>query len=348
MYFGALNTTKVPESDMLSYIDMFNSVPHNGYANTLLYNVREGSAAKDLGYSSLVYVLYYVLFGNSYLFIFMISSIIFLFYFIAIYKIGVEYNLPAYLIVSELIVIAFFSQYFSLTFHLVRQELATSLFFYALTFRTSSIKSYIVWCVVASLMHSAIIVIVLFSFVPFIKQELTIRGMAVLVGIAIFFFTLASTLGTFILDNYELEGTVEYNVARITQMSGAQDKVKSSGILYIFSLGLLSLSAFEMIRNKGNVVYPLIVNLCFIWCVLVLGMAVSPLLQYRFYFIEFNFLPFLGFLLFRHNPKLLKAICFCTVSFLMVRFYASLNNVFQYATIEEALAKPFFLLLRVS
>lgn len=347
LYLSALNTTKVPRSDMVNYLDMFNSVPRNGYANTLLYTAH-GREAKDLGYSSLVYVLYYLLSGNQYLFIFIISSITFFFYFIAVYKIGVDNDLPAYLIVSELLVIAFFTQYFSLTFHLVRQELATSLFFYALTFRSSSIKKYIIWCMIASTMHSAIVAIMLFSLVPFINQEMTMKMAGVLIVIALSFVFIVSNIGIFLLDNYEIGGSVGYNVSRMAEAEGAQDRIKMSWILSGYSILLLLLSSIEMIMNKGDVVYPLIINLCFIWSVLVLGMSISPLLQYRFYFMEFNFLPFVTFLLFRRNQQLLKGVCFCMVIFFMVRFYAILNHVFYYVPIEEALCKPFFLLLKLS
>ncbi len=347
LYLSALNTTKVPKSDMVNYLEMFNSVPNNGFTNTLYYGTRGRGGAKDLGYTLLVYVLYHITFGNQYMFIFIVSAITFSFYFFSVYKFGVDNNLPVYLIVSELLVIAFFTQYFSLTFHLIRQELATSLFFYALTFRVSSIKKFIVWSVVASTMHSGIIVMIFFSFLPFMGQELSIKRIIVLICLALGFATLASKMGTFMLDNYELEGTAEYNVTRMAEMVGAQDRVQSTGLLYVFSAALLLFSSIEMIRNRGNVVYPLIVNLCFIWSVLVLGMSVSPLLQYRFYFMEFNFLPFVTFLLFRRNPKILKAVCFCVVIFFVVRFYAILNHVFYYVPIEEALCDPFFMLINI-
>ena len=37
LYLSALNTTKVPKSDMVNYLEMFNSVPNNGFTNTLYY-----------------------------------------------------------------------------------------------------------------------------------------------------------------------------------------------------------------------------------------------------------------------------------------------------------------------
>lgn len=348
LYLSALNSTKVPVSDMRNYLRMFNAVPSSGYSDTLLYYARGGGAAKDMGYSTLVYILYYLTFGNQNAFIIIVSSITFSFYFIAIYKFCVKYELPIYLIVSELLVIAFFTQYFTLTFHLVRQELATSIFFYALTFRSSSIKKYIIWSVVASTMHSAIVAIVIFSIIPYMNQELTKKRIVILVGIALSFIFIVSNVGVFLLDNIELEGSFEYSVSRMAEAEGASDGLnKSSGTIYIYSALMTFLSIIEILKNKGNVTYPLIVNLCFVWGVLVLGLYGSPLLQYRFYFMEHNFLPFVVFLLFRHNSIILKMVCFCTVLFFIVRFYVSLNNVFQYVPSEEALTEPFFGLINM-
>ena len=155
-------------------------------------------------------------------------------------------------------------------------------------------------------------------------------------------------MGSFLLDNYELEDSIEYSVSRMAEAEKAQTELKMSGIINAFSVLMLLICFIEMVRNRGQVVYPLIVNLCFMWSVLVLGMSISPLIQYRFYFIEYNFLPFVVFLLFRHNSQILKPLCLCVVVFLIYRFYTNLNNVFQFASIEEALAEPFFLLLRVS
>ena len=88
MYLSALNTTKIPESDMVNYIDMFCSVPKNGYYRTLTY-LSESGTTKDAGYASLVYLMYYILSGNQYLFIFLVSIFTFLFFLLSIYKFSV-------------------------------------------------------------------------------------------------------------------------------------------------------------------------------------------------------------------------------------------------------------------
>lgn len=331
---------------MLAYIDMFKSVPQNGYHRTLTY-MSGGDTTKDVGYASLVYLIYYIFSGNQHLFVFAISILIFSFFFVSIYKFSVQYEQQNYIIVAELFVIAFFTQYFSLTFHLVRQELATSIFFYALVFRDSSIKKFLIWSVVAVSMHSSIVAIMIFSIIPFMSQRLTIKKMAILVFVDLSSVVLISSMGAFLLDNYELEGSIGYSVSRMAEAEGAQDGSGTVGaILYVFSAVLLILSLIETLWNKGRMIYPIIVNLCFVLCVLVLCMSTSPLLQYRFYFIEYNFFPFLVFLVFRHNPQLLKIVCSCAVFFFVFRFYNGFNNVFQFASIEEAIALPFFMLMK--
>ena len=348
MYFSALNTTKVPAGDMEAYLDMFNSVPRNGYYRTLEYLSFNAAIVKDVGYASLVYLLYYIYGGNQYLFIFTISVVTFLPFFMAIYKFGVEYEQPKYLIVAELLVIAFFSQYFSLTFHLVRQELATSLFFYALTYRHSSIRNFIIWGIVAASIHSSIIAIIIIAIIPFMTQELTMKEIVILVVGALSFLFILSYFGSFLMDNYELEGSIEYGVSRMADAEGAQDETKgSSSIVYVFSGLMVLLSVWEMFVNRGSVTYPLVVNLCFFWSVLVLGLFGSPLLQYRLFFIEYNFIPFIIFLVFRNNPLLLKMVCFCLVIFLVFRFYSGLNKVFQYVSIEDAMTLSFISLIKI-
>lgn len=348
LYLSALNTTKTIDGDMVEYIDMFDSVPFNGFIGTLQYTSFGMMALKDVGYGSIVYLLYYILFGNQYLFVFIVSSIIFSLVFLSIYKLSTEYKFPNFLIVSQLLVLAFFTQYFSLSFHLVRQELATSFFFFALSYKSQSFKKYLFWCVVAITFHSSIIVIVLISSMPFMMHRLTIKKVVLLLVFALSFVFISTIIGSY-LSGFVLGGQMGDNVSRMANIVGAEDTSGDSfaKTITLFSSLMLVLSIIEVFRKK-NSAYPIVVNLCFVWCALVLGLTAAPLIQYRFFFIIYTFIPFIIFLVFKSNKVFLKLSCFIVVSFLIFRFYYNLNNVFYYVPIGEAIFDPYFMLIRLS
>lgn len=348
IYLSALNTTKMPVSDMAVYLDMFQKVPQNGFQKTLSYLSTLGDS-KDVAYSSIVYLSYYLFEGNQYVFIFIISFVSFTLAFLSIYKFGIDNEEQNYLVIAKIFTLAFFTQYFSLSFHLVRQELATSIFFFALTFKADSLGKYLMGCIIAVLVHSSILVIVLLSLIPFMNRILKIREIMYLVLFSTSFIIVFSSISSFLLLRWSMSGELLKNVMRLSEMQGMQDasNVMGANIIILFSLFLGILSLMEILR-KQETMYNIITNLCFVWSILILSLAASPLLQYRFFFIEYTFLPFMLYMPLYSKSTLLPYLCFCVVSFLIIRFFMTFNNVFQYTPLEGALLDPLFMLMKLS
>lgn len=346
LYLGALNTTKVPHEDMEEYLDMFNSVPQIGYIETMKF-MSSGLSVKDVFYANLTFFSYYLFFGNQYFFILFISILTFSFAFVSIYRFGKNYYQPNHLIVSEILILAFFTQYFSLSWHIVRQELATSLFFFALSYRPNSLKQYIIWSVISVTTHSGMLPIILLALLPFMSKQLKIKHIVYILFFSFSFVAVVSSLASFILERFILGGQLEANVMRASALEGAHDATGEESVVVItmFTFFLLSISLLEIMRKSK--IYPLVSNLCFVWSVLILCLSVSPLIQYRFFFIEYTFTPFLLFLFVKKYPLLLKVFCIIVVSVFIMRFYLNLNNVFQYISAENALLSPYFLLIRL-
>ena len=347
LYLSALNTTKTPDSDMWEYINMFLQVPKAGFMKTLGY-LSNSDSPKDVVYSGSVYLLYYLLLGNEYLFIFLVSSLSYAFIFAAIYKFGKRYKLPIFLIVAQVMTLAFFTQYFSLSFHLTRQELATSLFFYALTFKEYSLKKFLIWSAIAAMVHSTILVIIMLSLIPFMGRHLNKKEILILVAFAASFIALFSALGDFILSRVALSGEALANASRMAEMEGARDVTEGNDFITNAISIMIALITIYDITRKKKMIYPIVVNLGFVWSLLIISLAPSPILQYRFFFIEYSFLPFLLFLPFKANKTFLRLSTTVVVVFLIVYFYATLNKVFHYVPEIEAILDPFPILIKLA
>lgn len=344
LYLCALNTTKVPESDMVRYLQQYELVPSVGYWETVMW----AGTVKDILYSTLVYLLYYATFGNHYFFIIVITFIEYWFIFMAIYKFGKEYNLPKYIIVVEVLILSFFVQFFSLTLHLIRQMLATCIFFYALTFRNTSIKKFWLFSIVAMGFHSSVGVLVLLSVIPATKRRLKSFEIGYLILFALFFVVILSFFAHFILGSFDVGGSVEYTLSRAANMEGAQDNTAGmSRIGLVFSIATIILCMIER-GEKKEMKYPVIVNIAFVMAFIVVGLSASPLIQYRFFFFLYSFFPLLLPLFMRKNEIVSKTICIMAVALMMVWFYARLNHVFEYAPVEEALLYPYPMLIQLS
>ena len=84
-WLGFVNMTKVPEGDQPSYLGMFVRVPQNGFYKTV-FEAWDGSGKEAL-YSFFTWLGYYICLGNSALFFFLITVIIYMFHFMAVYKV---------------------------------------------------------------------------------------------------------------------------------------------------------------------------------------------------------------------------------------------------------------------
>lgn len=346
LYLSALNTTKVPFSDMIVYLNMFNDVPKNGFLGTLGFWSSGGF--KDPFYSLLVYVSYYITFGNQYLFIFFVTFLEYWFMFMALYKFGKSYKLPSHIMVTQVLVLAFFTQYFSLTFHLTRQILAASVFFYALTFRKESIIKYLLGCGAAVAIHSSVGIMIIFTLFPQFQRRLKIREIALLAVFAIFSIVILSTFATFVLKSVELAGSVEGTFSRMANMEGETDTTSGLNQLLgiVFSIIFILLFFFER-NNNEKMCYPIVVNLGLVIALLILSLAASPLIQYRFFFFLYSILPFLFPLIMRKNLSWSKVICVIMSLFIVVRFFLTYDHFFEYAPVDEALLYPYFLLIKL-
>lgn len=347
LYLGAINTTKVPENDMLDYLGQFNNVPRSGFWKNLsfLYN---GVYIKDPGYGVLVYVLHYLTFGNQKLFIFIITALTYGFTMIALLRVGKEYKLPIYIVVSEILFIAFFSQFFNLSMQLVRQQLATSVFMFALSVKIKSFKTYIISCAAALSIHSSMTMPILLSLIPYLQKKMSFKKIVISSLIASSFFILMTTIASNLVGASFLgKGELAVNMTRLSAAEGTRDASDDMSKIFttFIPLILMAISLREMWRKE--VVSPYITNMCFMWSVIILSLHFSPFLQYRYFFMLYSFLPFVVFLLFRQYMSWGKPICSIIVAINIIRYFYTLNSTFQFISTDEAIMMPYFYLIQL-
>lgn len=340
-YMAAINTTKIPVGDEEIYILNFKSVPNNGFWGTLSISSIDGSP-KEVLYGVFIYSLYYLLFGNETLFIFVTSFLIYYLFLLSICKFSKEYKTPLYITISGILVITFFTQYFNLTAHLIRQFLATSFFFYGLSFRKKNQRKSILLTLLSFGVHSTMAVLIVISLIPNINSFLSYKKLFLCIIGA---FTITTFLpiiaGTMLESLFSGDsGTLGYGLARAAGSEGLKDAGEPNAlIINLFTIPLLLLSLWG-IKIQTKIVAPLILNMCLIMCLFVLSLSFSPLLQYRFFYILFYFLPFVLFIPFHKNLSLSKSLSFIVCLFLIIRFYLTYDTIWDYVPIYGALLYP--------
>lgn len=346
LYMAALNSTKLVESDLEEYVSMYENVPFRGYLKTLSY-LTDDDRIHEVVYGTMVYFLYYATFGHASIFVTILSFLIYFFLLIAFYEYGKRNSLQMYVLVSGILTIAFFSQYFGLTAHLIRQLLATSIMMYAILWRDVSLKRYILWCIVAFNIHNSMALLIIISAVPFFvrwltKKQLILFGLITL-GATLSFIVVAS----FLLERLSGQGDIVSTLSRASMAAGLSDGNEANSlVIWSITIPMMCISIYTIIKRKV-LESPIYFNICFAISVFILNLSFSPVIQYRVFYVLYSFIPFVLFTPLNHESGLVKRFCLFVPLMLFLLFYYMLERGgFTYCTTLEALLLPYPSLLQ--
>lgn len=341
LYLCAINSTKVPESDMIRYIEMFSQAPNNGLEGTIKF--WDDYTLKEIVYGTFVYLSYFILDGCPGLFIAVVTFLTYFFLFRGIYLMDNENKKSNYIFVAAAISIAFFSQYFTLTAHLIRQLLATSIFLYAISLRINNQRIHWLWLAVAFSVHNAIGVLIALSLIPYVRKRLNIITLFILLGMGvlfgIFFSQIANVIERYI-DSYALQ--------RASAAEGASDGIEIdviASIIVFVPLGIISL--INSIKRRSEI-SPIYSNLTILLILLVASLSFSPLLQYRFFFFAYSFIPFIIPHLFKNGTIVSKLYCTAFSCFFIARFFYTFEGLtWDFAPLEVIVFAPYWELVQI-
>ena len=341
-YLCAINSTKIPESDMVGYLEMFSEAKVNGLENTIRF--WDNDKIKEIAYGTFVYLSHFILGGNRSLFIAVITFLTYFFIFKAIYLMDNNKKIRNnYIIIAATISVAFFTQYFTLTAHLIRQILATSIFMYAVSLRINKQRIHWFWLAIAFSVHNAVGVLIALSMTPYIKRKPNLFTILIF-SILIFLFTTYFPKIAGVLENM----VDSYALQRAAKAEGASDGLEIdiiAAFIVFIPLGLISIiNSFK----KRPEIPPIFSNLAIMLILLVVGLSFSPLLQYRFFFFAYSFIPFIIPYLFKSETIYSKLYCFAFSSLFIFRFFYTFEEItFEYAPLDVIIIAPYWELLQI-
>lgn len=353
-YLGAVNATKLPVSDQWHYWMAYQEVPKLGFVGSLyniygtdFYSVHTSALAKDMGFGLLNYVGYYLSFGCYPFFILLFSTLLYFIVFYSIYRfyVSTEHEWSAKKrVLSGVVLIAFFTQYFNLTIHLQRQEIAVAVMMLAIVlFVATGRINWLLTLAALSLHSSVFIFLPLFLFAKFIVRR-SRKWIACMLG-GIFVVLLAlMTIAQNLLNT--LGGDTLFILNRLANQGETDEERMSLGLVLFLGIPMLYI-ALKKIFFQKNIANERerIIHLTYI--VIMLFVLVTPdnVMQYRYFMLTYIFVPLSYPLLAKETP-FDKAWLFVIPAFMVFRFFITFEDiVYEYAPIEDILlSNPFSLL----
>lgn len=330
---GFINTLKVPESDLVNYIRIFNNAGSYSFIDYLKIE------NKEFLFGSINYVLYYLLGGNFNYFLIIFTGISYalIFYAIRILDQNLKLGKESYML--AIIIAIFFPNLFSISAHLMRQFLASAL---VLVFLMKNVfegpKKSIPFILTAILVHSSALFFAI-AFIPNLNKKLSLIKVTT---ILVLIFSISLVLDSF--SSYFLNiPIIGRAINRFVNRENAIWETEKLGMLNIIIQGVvLVLLYFGIVKNK-NSQYRKLYKLFYVVIILVafiLANYNNTEIASRFNFYIYFLVPIAMYFFYKtikikdNNFKSLLSLFFIII-FLCWFIYKLNNGIWKYIDLDK-------------
>lgn len=347
IFFGLVNSTRIPESDLLQYENFFEDAGRFNFSTYIgIYGFRE------IAYFIFSYLSYYLLLGNFKLYLVLVSFIQYYLIFLSLHKLFKDE--PKLIILFAVIIQFLNASVFFPSVHLLRQMLAASIFMFYFTSLYTDKKNYWWLIPIACLIHSSSLLPFLIILIPGIKNKINLKSLLILSLVLIVFYFFGNKIVSF-LDNLT-SGIpfLNYPFSRIPNLEqmeyswylgGSINTIRQNSILFFVLPTLL-----VYFSKKLNVKFYPFLNFIIIY-VLILELFVASGLTYmqmRMSYYLYSFyaisLPiFISSIRQKFDKTISLLIVLFFIAFMARRFFRSyLNTTFLIEPLDKFILNPFF------
>ena len=333
IFLGLVNTTISRESDIVEYLIWFNNAKDLSFHDYILTN-------KEAGFSSVIYLMYYVFFGSEDLFIFSITFFIYIFLLTSIIKFYSHYKIDNNLIVIAIFIAAFMPQFFAVSLNIIRQLLASSILFYFLIMYLfyNKIKYHLL--LLAILIHSSVLIFLPALLLNKLLSNISLKKMIFLVLPTLIFISMFYVDILLLITRFFNFEYLIYTIAKITSFHSnyLPPDITIIGIIsFLAFIILLRVYTLPSIFSINNVEYKqfslfFIVFLFFFITTFELTEISHRLIFYAYYFIPF----IIPILIFKNKSKSNLFYSLGTIIFMSTYFIYKLeNSIYDYESTEQ-------------
>ena len=338
LYFGLINTTKIPKSDLEIYQETFYSAGEYSFWEYIFL------MGKEPAFMVLNYLLYKLTNGSFFFYMLIFTFLSYELIILGVYKYLSKLQKDSLTILFGIVFATFFYQQFQSSAHLMRQFLAGSVLAFYLVYKFIYNKDLWYMLVLSVFIHSSALFFIPLVYINGLSKPISAK-LFVTFGISIL---LISVLMAFILQAMVSLTAgipfVNYIFFRLGNSNFGDASATSLGIIPIAVLCLLvGLTLYNVYLRKNNTTPGNFHFLNIFLCLALFLFATLhiPLLSQRFFFFVYFFLPFIITLM--PTNLYTQRIKISAIFFLILLFFFELNSsVWTYDSLKELLFKPVY------
>lgn len=331
LWISLVNITKVPASDQMMYLRWYDSLENINSIGRIFQYSGDEKVYKEPIYGLFQFICHTVYFGNDKLFFLTASFISYYFCFLAVGIILQKAGQGLNAVIFGVVCCTFFNQFFYLSIHLLRQIMAFSIVLYAIALRTQDGRNHWIPLICAPMIHTTAALFALLAILPYIYHRMNLREYLImlcpLLVVTVGSIAFGSMMTSFFGDN----SASGYAFKRMS--TNFNDGLEANPIVIAIMLtplsiiSLLTLKRLPKSKNNKSTspLYPIIYLFLFL-AIMILSLSARPLMQYRFTFVTYQFLPFLLPLLFQPKSIWRNPFFIITGIFFILRFLLTFDG----------------------
>jgi hypothetical protein len=338
LFLGLINTTRsFDEGDLVSYLVTFESATRLDLLSFLK------TLEKEPAYYIFMFFTNRISNVNFKIFILVNSSISYYFYFISIFKINKKLYINNSNQLFAFLIASLFFTLFSLSAHLMRQFIATSIFLYFLVNRLFYKRNYWWLFLIALLCHTSVILFLPLIFIKKLGEKVRFQNLLKIVFIPAFIIIIFTFFNSLFVS---IGGPFSYISNRISE-SSFDDGGEIQLVTIIFTVILMTLSFITIyFKKRNNCGWIYFNHLVIITCFFVLTTQINyPLISYRYSYFIFFFFPvvfshYIRKRYFNDAVTIIKPV----LAFSLVLFFGYMleNGPFNYSPLLEIITNSVF------
>lgn len=368
-WISLINITKSINGDQGVYTRIFLKVPEKGFYSTVFE--AWGGSGKEPLFSCITWSLYWLTNGSVRLYYFILSFTIYILHYLAAYKLFKKIDASKGALICGVLVLTFFTQYFVMTLHIIRQMLAAAVAIYAIVYRATEGKYNWWFLIAAPLIHTSAFFLVILSLIPWLYSWMNLKKiiivLACFIPVIVFSTVIGSIFGesnisaiSYAGQRLEEEGATDGGTIKLSIMLTVFIPLALSALFVIFRYWnnqrkLRYLEVEEETENESDgieieesykedrkSILP-IAYLAILTMIFVLSFSKTPIIQYRLFYYSYSFIPLLLPLLFKDRTWISKFYQFSISLFFVVRFFLTYNDsAWTYAPVQNILSSTIY------
>lgn len=345
VFLGLINMTKIPESDLKNYYEIYTEAGNMPFINYIFLT------GKEPAFFIYNYIVYHLASINVQHYILITTVISYMFIFNSIYKLTNLYTDNCNIILFAISLAAFFPQLFSLSAHLIRQFMAASIIMYAIILKVFYNRRIWYYLIIAAFIHTTVLFFVPLIFINLLKDKIKLKTffkLSIALVLIIAFITLIFSKIVSTLTYNPFLYALSYSLLRMNEVSEYKaELIPLIGYILIVFLFIIlvrtqyNITLWRSIETRQGLIH--FANIFFIFSIFILTNFMNDEMAIRYFFYAYFFFPLIFPLILLRNSLVYRMTRFYISLFIIVFFFFKIQNgAWSYAPIKNILFRDIF------